>query len=238
MKLQTKHLIVLLTSVALIFSLIFIASCNKNNSAPDNGTPGAAKSASSVEAGESNAGDTSIANQLISTYSAYNMHYMTSAEKSKMTSMRKFTSYSTAKSYVDSLLRVINTAANTSDNTDSYNGAPAIQAPDCTKGGSYHVVFHNTGGLFSHFEAYVTTTSTGISSMNFYSVGTPIGWTWTQFAPNINNSSFSGCTPGTITIGLQIGNLPLAITENYHFSYVIDPTTCTMVTTASTGPCL
>ncbi|MDX1937657.1 MAG: hypothetical protein SFU21_11095 [Flavihumibacter sp.] len=112
-----------------------------------------------------------------------------------------------------------------------------LPSPDknCTGAGTYHAVLHGSGGMFSNFNAYFKTSSSSITTADFHTTGTNLGWSWSQLGSSLNG--YSGCTYGTITWGVEIGGVVFGYTQNYHFSYTINPSNCTIVWTQATGIC-
>ena len=105
----------------------------------------------------------------------------------------------------------------------------------CTTPGMYYATIPTSGGIFSRFNLYFSTSSTGITSTTFYTTGTPIGWSWNQIVSY--NRGWGGCTGGTILFGLQIGNLTIGYSRNYHFSYEFDTQYCSLSVRWGWGVC-
>jgi hypothetical protein len=106
---------------------------------------------------------------------------------------------------------------------------------DCYTPGTRWASIPGSGGLLSTFNFYFSTSSTGIIGTDFYTTGTNIGWSWNQI--NSFNSGFSGCTAGTITWGLQIGNFVIGVEREYHWNYSFNQANCTMNINFGSGPC-
>lgn len=234
MKSKSINLIAILLAT---FFITYFSGCLKNDST----SPLVPITKQSTGATTGNkTSDSSIANQLIADYSAYDMQYLDSNQIAGIHSMRSFYFYDSAKNYIDSFINVLSTPASSANDLSKNvmkSNNPYVQAPDCAHGGLFHAVFGSSApaGLLSHFEAYITTTSSGISNMSIYSVGTPIGWSWNQMVQT--NSGYSGCTAGTVVFGITIGNIVLGFTENFHFNYYMDAQNCLIYPTEGLGPC-
>ncbi len=162
----------------------------------------------------------------------------------------KFTSYKEAKIYMDSLnkmfrnnvslnsTKLINRSLNfdnSSLNSVNKKYVPYFYNPDlCTSPGEYYSSFGKMG-ILSNYNAYITIGSFGISSVSFFVTGVAVGWGWNQIS-NYSNG-YSGCTGGTINWGIEIGSVLFGTSENYHFSYTLNPNNCTMTVSHGYGPC-
>ncbi|HEX2534809.1 MAG TPA: hypothetical protein VHK69_13780 [Chitinophagaceae bacterium] len=106
----------------------------------------------------------------------------------------------------------------------------------CNEPGTYYGSIPGSGGIFSSFNVYVTTNKVGLSRVEFYTTGTPLGWQWTQ-----NRSFFDswrGCSSGLIRWGVSLRGFDLTMTREYHWNYQLDPLTCQFNVSWAPGPCI
>jgi hypothetical protein len=141
------------------------------------------------------------------------------------------------KQYLNSVSTEINT--NFNGQTILMNSEETINLPspekNCTTAGTYTATFTGSGGMFSTFRGIFQTSRTGIISSTLYTTGTNIGWSWNQLGSSLSN--YSGCTYGTITWGAEVGGVVFGYTQDYHFSYTINPYNCTILWTQGSGIC-
>jgi hypothetical protein len=89
--------------------------------------------------------------------------------------------------------------------------------------------------MFSSFNAIMGVSGGNVGSADFVVTGVPIGWGWSEGGSSINGSA--GCTWGTITWGLSIGNLTIGFIQAYHFSWSLNVNTCTLTWSQGSGFC-
>ena len=89
--------------------------------------------------------------------------------------------------------------------------------------------------MFSTFNAYISVGTSGITNTSFYTTGTTIGWSWSQIGSF--NSGWNGCAAGIVTFGLQIGDLTIGTSREYHYTYTLDAANCMLSAQWGPGPC-
>lgn len=86
--------------------------------------------------------------------------------------------------------------------------------------------FGNFSTMHLNFEYSLSGTRYEISNLNSYVTGIPIGISWNQVGQPYNYSSSSYiafCVPGTVTVGLQVGNIVVGFIREYHYWVQVDP---------------
>ncbi|HWC53653.1 MAG TPA: hypothetical protein VG676_08730 [Chitinophagaceae bacterium] len=145
-----------------------------------------------------------------------------------------YSSYAAASTYIDSVLGELSTEYNGSSNTSSNGYSKPLPPYNCSDG-DYFANLTGSGGMFSSFDAQLTVNGGNVTNIDFVVQGVLIGWNWTQ--TNTYFSGSSGCTVGTITWGLEIGNLTIGFIQVYHFSWRISPLACLFSWSQGSGYC-
>jgi len=219
---------------AFIGVLIHLASCKKTDIVTVKKETGEAGKTVKQTGQSSRTTEEGIMDELIQNYG---LHVLSTQEMAT-TQFPQFTSYEEAASYIDQRLADLNQQVN--DDAGIDHGPMPVKYWDpppggpCSPAGFYHATLPGSGGFFSHFSVYFNTSGSGVSSASIYVSGTPIGWSWSQVAQGFNG--YCGCVGGTITNGLQIGNITIGWQQNYHFSMCFG-TNCILTFSQGGGSC-
>lgn len=196
--------------------------------------------------------DSSIESRLINNYG---LVYLNSSQVGNL-QFPSFSNYEEASAYIESFLsQTQNWQSPIPQQIKNYNysvesslsdkkekkikkkedNSSYLLLPDCTSSGSRYGSISGSGGILSSFNFYLSNNSSGITDINFYVTGVPLLWGWNQTQSFLNG--FNGCTAGTITWGVTIGNTPIGLVSEYHWKYTLDASNCILYLRWGSGPC-
>jgi hypothetical protein len=147
--------------------------------------------------------DSTLADSLIS---QYGLEYLTPSQTQGM-QLPSYSSYAAASAHIDSVQQALATVYNGSSSSSSGGLGESKPIPPPCDNGNYYTNLSGSGGFFSYFQATYSVSSGSVTNIDFTVLGTPLGWSWSQTNSHLSGSS--GCTYGTLTTGLEIGNLTI-----------------------------
>lgn len=221
--------------VSFLLGIVFVTTeCKKNSTSNTNSSERTSNQRASLNTALDQSADSTLADSLIN---HYGLVYLTSTQTQGM-QIPSYSSYSAASVHIDSVLQGLNQTYDGSTTSSSGSGisrpTPNFMTPTCDNGNFYSNL-SGSGGMFSSFQATYSVSGGNVSNIDLTALGTPIGWSWSQIRSIIYGSS--GCTYGTITWGLQVGNLTIGYIQSYHFSWSINPSNCTFSWSQGSGLC-